>query len=513
MNLDQKQMSQTLLNATSHPGNDSMIQTLANRLRPVRTRIRWMRAWRAALGAVLVASVAAVAVAVARSFGWVQGTLRWELFLPPFALLPGAVIGACRRVDWREVARQVDRKYQLKDRTATAWEFAADGAHDELVELQQQDALEHLSDIRVSHVVPGQIPSTLWYACPLWATALLIGMIGYRPVTLAATDSPQVPARKEQQVQLADQLEEDLLSELRKLAELTGTKPPDALALQQTARDVTRQLERMRQPDADEREMLASLSEIQAALEQAKSQFSPQKMESDLKEIAGALSKAQGLEMLPELMTDDKMLQAAELMDDWRPEQLGELERKTLAEDLRELQEEMEAKQSPLAETVESLEEGFETGDSDLIRTAANRVASQMQSAAQRMAIQAELDNQLAGLSEARGRSRSGGNNTAPSDESRETWGQGQAGNPLGDPSNQLTTTRQREQLQGVQGQGPSERTLQSAQRTEGTAERPLQSIETIRGRSAEEVIGGESLPLGQRATVRRYFESLRQAE
>jgi hypothetical protein len=127
-----------------------------------------------------------------------------------------------------------------------------------------------------------------------------------------------------------------------------------------------------------------------------------------------------------------------------------------------------------------------------------------------RLAVAAELGAQLDQLSEAKSVAASGGSNVAPSDQSRETWGRGRAADPLSGRPSQLEVNRQREQLSGLQGEGPTQRETMRVEVTEGQVERPLQQAFRPYEQSAEEVLRRESLPLGYRQTIREYFRSIR---
>ena len=73
-----------------------------------------------------------------------------------------------------------------------------------------------------------------------------------------------------------------------------------------------------------------------------------------------------------------------------------------------------------------------------------------------------------------------------------------------------LQTTRQRENLTGVQGEGPTDRQQMRVEANQGDAQRPLQPAFRQYEQAAEEVLRKEPLPLGYRRTIREYFRSIR---
>jgi hypothetical protein len=138
-------------------------------------------------------------------------------------------------------------------------------------------------------------------------------------------------------------------------------------------------------------------------------------------------------------------------------------------------------------------------------------LAQQLQQQALRAQLAQQLASQVEMMSEAKAMSRDGGKNTARSDQDRETFGQGDAGKPEGEATQPLATVRQREELTGQQGTGPSQtqRVEQSVDEPE-QARRPVQPPPADYERMAEEVLRKESLPLSHRQTIRNYFRSIR---
>jgi hypothetical protein len=474
-------------------------------------RRHWLRqrAWQAAASGLLIGSVGALALAVARRWGWsIPPGLQWGV--PLAAATLGVLAQVLRPPDWESVARAVDARYGLKDRTITAWSFAACAPLVGLYKLQVDDALERLRDVDPAKVVPRRIPTRLWSAIGLWLVAMVIAAL---PEPRAA--GPDESARQEQvdhvNRQVAEQLEASLLKELQRLAQMTGTAPADMKLLQRLPEKVADQLKRLKQPGHSPVETLMTLSEIQAAVEEASRQLQDEAALAHLQQLGSALSAAESLENVAESLDPQQLEQAAEQMRQVDPQRIDALERTTLAEELKPLIDQWRGEgDDRLAEAAERLQEGLEESDAAQMRAAADQLAEVLKAQALRMAVQADLGAQLNQLSEAKGVARSGGNNIARSDQSRETWGRGRAGDPLSGQAPQLATTRQREELTGIQGEGPSDRQTMRVQANEGQAERPLESAFRPYQQSAEEVLRRESLPLGYRRTIREYFRSIR---
>ena len=109
-----------------------------------------------------------------------------------------------------------------------------------------------------------------------------------------------------------------------------------------------------------------------------------------------------------------------------------------------------------------------------------------------------------------RGACKNPGSCISKSDSPSQKWGKGASNQPTGDKATKIDSTRQEEQLSGVQGDGPSESEILEAPEGEQDAARQFAKKYTKFRSQAEAVLDTEPLPLGHRETVRQYFENIR---
>jgi hypothetical protein len=95
------------------------------------------------------------------------------------------------------------------------------------------------------------------------------------------------------------------------------------------------------------------------------------------------------------------------------------------------------------------------------------------------------------------------------SDKPTSNWGMGISGNTDGDRT-KLDSARQREQVQGEMGEGASETETTHMPEGRQTAARAYREQYQKYRRMTEAALDSEPIPLGQRQTIRRYFELIR---
>jgi hypothetical protein len=425
--------------------------------------------------------------------------------------LAGAAYAALRPIDWLRIARLVDDRYECQDRIATAWFFSREPELHGFKRLQVLDALDHLRHLELARVAPWQTPRSLWYALGMWATVMIVSTWLSQPATVLARATVAQARQDAVNEQVAAELEATLLNELRRLAERTGTRPPDSQRLRELSEDVRRQLETLKRPGTTQEESLATLSQIQTTLERASAQFDTSPVDAQLHELGQVLAAADELAATAEALQDRNYEQAAQSLEALDPRPLDAQERQTVAAELQPLVAQLQQQQQPeWADAVQPLQQGLEQNDPAQTSAAAKQLGAKLRQQALRLAVQTALELQIAQLADAKGLSRSGGNNTDRSDRPSETWGRGKAGEPLADAMSPLDTQRQRHELTGMKGEGPAERQTTQADKAPGTATREYQAAFDEYQRAAEEVLRQESLPIGHRQTIRRYFESIR---
>lgn len=91
------------------------------------------------------------------------------------------------------------------------------------------------------------------------------------------------------------QLENTLLQDLKKLADVTGMQPQENVALRELAADVQQQLEKLKRDGVTREESLATISEIQAAITRASGKFDTSQIESQMQDLAQHMAAAKSL--------------------------------------------------------------------------------------------------------------------------------------------------------------------------------------------------------------------------
>ncbi len=475
---------------------------------PLRRRQHGWAVARGSIHGLFVGALVSVGWAVACRFGWSDRAV-WVLILPVVGLALGALGSLFHPPLWESVARSIDTIHALQDRTLTAWCFAQREHPSDLQRLQMDDALQQLQRIDVRTGASASLPRSFPWAMLLCAVA---AVVVWFPSELRS-DRVLID-RDDQVVQLADQLRETLLEELREFQELTLQVAPDSpeqQQLQELVAELNRQIEALQQPGVDRAEALAQLSEMQASLAELKAQIQPDELEERLRQLGEAFGSVPGMEMKGRMLQQRRYEEAAEELTA-SPADVSMEEATTLAEQLKPLAQKMrEEGQTELASTAEQLEQAIEDADQASAQQAADQLASLAQEMALRMALASQLTSQTNRISEAKAFSLSGGKNASRSDQPRQTWGRGTAGDPLVGESTSIDGQRRLEEVTGTMGEGPSQR--ERVRATEGQteqAERPFREVYSEYRRQAEDVLLHEPLPLGHRQMIRQYFESIR---
>jgi hypothetical protein len=485
-----------------------MTEQLYGRLRPVQRRQQWLFVLRTAAAGLLIGSCLAALVAAGRLWGLpAPGWSVWAMAAGGLVL--GAATGALLRRSWKDAAVAVDARYQLKDRAETALAFLIDPRAGELHHLQVADALEHLDKIDPREVAPYRTPRTLLWAGAALAAAVVLALIPLRSERASAALAPP-PAEV---LAESERLEKTMLEELKELA-----KEHQDERLEELAAELEELVEEMQEPGVDGREALAKLSEMQAAIVAAQAEYNVEAVDAQLQELAEALSPAQATQAASQALADGDYSKAADELEKLDASQLSRRESRTLAENLRRLAESMKnANQGKLSEATSQLCEGLESNNPSQCKGGACQLAGMCRNQGMRKGISQCLGNQLSLLAECKGAcqgacngEKNGGSSVAKSDTPKNTWGTGASGQPLGDQATSIDGSRERKDVAGVHGDGPSEKQVfQSAEARQEAARGYRERYEEYR-KMNEAVLDSEPLPLGHRQTIRRYFELIR---
>jgi hypothetical protein len=483
-----------------------MLHELRGRLRDVRTRQRLDRAMRwglltviagAALGSLLtLAAWLGVPVDAGGVWKWIAGTAALA-----------AVAGGAWPTTWHSSARLVDGCYGLKDRTLTALDFASRPGHDPLHTLQMHDALEHLSVVDARRVVPWTTGRLL----PAAVTALGVMIsLGLLPMAQRSSEATSPAGPLDVVLDQATFLEETMLEELDELAK-ESTDPE----VEKLAQEMKEAIEELKEPDVDQREALAKLSEMQAELAATVKALDVEQIDAQLEALAEALQVSDATEAASQALKADDYERAAGELEKIDASTMTKKQRDALAANMAKLAGNLvTGKKGQLGEAVQEVADGLADEDQVKFREGMCKAGGVCRKQGVRKKVSECLACQLNRLSECKGKCQGacpGPNGRAQkSDTPSNTAGRSASNRPMGEDKTKLDSRRREEHIEGTPGEGPSDRETLSIAEARQHSARGYRERYTEFRKQMEEVLDREPLPLGHRETVRRYFEAIR---
>lgn len=484
-----------------------MLSDLKSRLADTRQRQRWLRSVDWSARGWLAGAVVAIVLALI----WRAGVgLNW--WLPVASILAASglawLFGFAAPMSWLTTASSVDTHYDLKDRSSTAFQFAGDDRDDPLRKLQIADALARLEDIDPKAVAPWQTPKPVFASV---GASLVMAMVMLLP--MKQEQVAEVSAETRQVLlQQADYLDETMIEELRKMADENEEANEDVKKLVDQLEDL---VEGLREQNMDQREALANLSMMQQAINESVAKFNLEQVDASMQQIASAMEPAKAMQEAAADMKAGDYDKAAQKLENLDPNKMSNKESRAVSENLKKVSKDLkDAKQGELSDATSKMRESLEKKDCEGCKKGACKLASLCKKQGLRKSLCQGLCSQLNRLSMCKGQcqgNKSGkSNSTAKSDSPKNTWGKGASNKPFGDTATNLDSSRVRENLQGAQGDGPSEREVVTSPEGEQIASRDYKKRYKEFRKQAEAVLDSEPLPLGHRQTVRRYFENIR---
>ncbi len=482
-----------------------MLTEIRTRLSGVQRRLRLMRSIQWLVSGLFAGTVLALVLAVL----WrVEMNVAW--WTPLVALgacgLAGAILGLVLPLSWQKSATEVDSHYQLKDRSLTALEFAGDDRNDPLRKLQVEETLQRLEDVDPNRVVPWRRPN--WLLASL-GTGLVAVTIMLWPVQEPVAASVSLETRQMLEEQ-ARELQEEMLEELKELA-----KENDEEELDELVQELEELVEELRDPAVDEREALAKLSMMQQSITSTMATFNLEQVDSAMQSLAESVESAEALRPLAADLRNQDYEDAAEELEKFDSEKLSNKEKQAVAASLKKLSQNLaKAKQGELSESTGELSEGLEKKNQSQCNGAACKLAGLCKKQSLRKSVCNCLGNQLNRLSLCKSQcNKNGGNCVKKTDSPSNNWGTGASNKPLGELATKLDGNREEVNVDGQQGDGPSEREIMTTTEAKQLASRNYKQRYQEFRKQAEAVLESEPLPLGHRQTVKQYFESIRPTE
>ena len=223
------------------------------------------------------------------------------------------------------------------------------------------------------------------------------------------------------------------------------------------------------------------------------------------------MASTQALEGAGQALEQGKYDKAAEQLEKVEPK-FDRKETKTLKEKLAQAASAMEeAGLTDMSTATTELAESLD--DLATAQGACKKLGNLARSQGRRKRITSLLSLATRSLSECKGNCNK--NSTAKirlrkkSEKPSSNWGMATSGNTDGDKS-KLDSARQREQVVGEMGEGASETETTHMPEGRQTAARSYREQYQKYRRMTEAALNSEPIPLGQRQTIRRYFELIR---
>ena len=497
---------------------------IARSLAPVRTRQRWARAGRWAAWGLLPGAAVAVALAGLNAAG-IAAVAPWAAAV---ALAVGAgaglLAGLIRPSGLDRAAAAVDAHYDLKDRAATALSLPAGDSP--WAGLQRADAAAHLAAVEPRAVVPFRPARRL--ALGSLTAAAVLGLALY-PAPRAAVAETAGPDRDLQRVAA------EVAAAIDALEEEAAEDP--APEIEELLAELRQHAERLKEPDTDAREALAELSRMEEAIRQ-RADYDAAAVTADVRALAAAMESAEALAAVAEALKTDDLDRAAEELEAADPAAAPRRERKAAAERLKKAAAKMsEGGLGKLSAATGELADGMSEGDASKTGRAAKKMSALMRRCAARKSLSRSLKKQLDKLAESKSKCSSclsksackkcgsklcdkqgscdkDGLKEGPGKRSNKpstNFGLTTAGN-VDDPATALGGNRDRDDITGVAGDGPSEYETTNSPEGEETARRGYAERFAEYQKRSEEVLEAEEIPLGHRRLIRDYFEAIRPA-
>jgi hypothetical protein len=477
-------------------------------LGPIRTRQRWLSILRVCVVGLVVSAALAFVLGLGRFLaGW--SISPWAIGLLLVAgVLPGLIVGLLRRRDWSEAAVAVDRHYDLKDRTLTALEFVAQPRKTVLHELQVDDTVQFLADVEPRRVVPLRVPRVFPVSAAVLLAAAFFLVLWPGASPTVGAKPPDAPPEL---LAEAEEIEADL-QELEDVARREGNE--DLARLVQALRE---KVQEMKQPGVELRDVLAKLSEMQAQLAAQQAEYNVALVDEELKSLGSAMTPAQALENVGKALEEAKFDKAAELLDKLDEPPADRKEAKAVEEKLNQAAAKLQEKGlGKLSQATSDMAKGVK-GDKGKMQKGSRDLARQTREHQRRRRMQQLLALEMDRLKDCKSRCSSSmlswlDRQKKKQSEPNSGAGKSPGGKLLGE-KNKMSALRDRKELIGKAGEGPSEVETSHSPEGQQQAGRLTRDRYQKYRRLSEAVLDSEPIPLGQRQTIRRYFELIRPSQ
>lgn len=486
---------------------------LQQRIRLVRARLQRQWMWSCLSWGLIAGGAVACSIGVLRLL--TQGAFGWSWVVGPLAC--GALIGLLfawlTRRSEKESARAIDQVCHLKDRTQTALQFMlrgggrdADSVGDHratvMQRLQIEDAEAHAARISPEKVAPIHSPRLWSLAISLTVAAFILAIFSGRPPTLQAMEQANAVVERQ-----ADRIEHHL-EDLKQLQE--QEKNPE---LEQLVKELQELIEQMKLPGVDAKEALAKISEMEASLQQMQQQLDDPQTSSELQQIGEALALSDAMAMAGAALSKGELEKAAEQLEKL---DLPELDRKTetaVTEKLDNVNRGNQdgAPKSKTQQAASQISQGLSQGNRSKFQDGMRGLAGEARKQGRKKKLTDLLKKQSQCLSECKGECESECRSQAESNKKGGSKaGTAASGNQPGDKTGKLKTNPQMNIKGQESSSGDSEIETMSGDEQQQEALRNYRERVDEYEALTESALESESIPLGHRQTIRKYFQMIR---
>ena len=478
------------------------MHSVQQRVQAVQTRQQRQWLWQCASTGLLAGGAAGCLIALTRLL--TQGAFSWiwvaaSVCVPAIA---GITIALFRSRTLQAAARHIDTSCDLKDRAQTALQFLQSPSEGSLRRMQIEDAEQHLLTVDPVKVAPIRAPKTWGWGVIMSVAALVIALLsGPQEQLVASVVTNDVVAQ--QAIKAADGMED--LEQFQK-----EQNDPE---LEKLLKELNEQLEQLTEPGLDPKEALAKLSEMEAALQEMQQQLTDPASEAQMQEIGEALSLAEAMAAAGQAMAKGEMEKAAEELAKMDMPELDRKTEKAVTEKLEQAQKNSGegSKKQSVKEALEKMTQGLSSGNKSKFQDGAKGLAGECKKQGQKKKLSDLLKKQCQSLSECKSECESECKNQAPGNKKGgNKAGKGSAGDSAGEKTAKQKTAQEMKLTGQDSGTGDVDIETTTNPEQEQEAVRQYRQKADKYEALSESALESESIPLGHRQTIRRYFELIR---
>lgn len=473
--------------------------SITQRVRDVQVRQQRQWLWQCVSAGLLAGGAIGTSAAVIRIF--TQGAFSWmwvvaAVFVP---VVTAACMAMARCTTMQLAAWTIDNRCGLKDRTQTALQFLASKADDSaLRRLQVEDAETQLQSVNPVTVAPIHPPKSWGWGILLTVLAGMLSFFAGEPPRIhAATEINNVVSAQADRAAVG-------VAQLKQLQQ--EQHDPE---LEKVLMELARQLTELKTPGLAPKEALARLSEMDAVLQKMQQQVAEASVIAELQEVGEALALAEAMAVAGQAMARGEMEKSAAELSKLEIPKLDRKTEKAIGEKLEHIQSNSNPKQS-LKESLQKVSEGLSSGDRNKFQDGMKSLAGECKKQGQKKKLSDLLKQQSQCLSECKSACESEGRSQAQSNrKGGQEAGKGNA-NLKGDKTGKQKTGSEMNLKGENSGTGDSDIETEKGSAEEQEAIRQYRRNPEKYEALNESVLESESIPLGHRQTIRRYFEMLR---